>query len=112
VREQRVPFAMGLGGPGAEVGRSVFVIPPEAFKAKRARVVILNDVAWSIIEAQRRKHPIWVFPRVGKPVSTLAPARNSERIMASLELAGPSVATIFAWRRHRMLITCSSCWCR
>jgi hypothetical protein len=26
-----------------EIGRSVFVIPPEAFKAKRAHVVILNE---------------------------------------------------------------------
>src|ERR1700694_575272 len=32
--------------PIPEVGRSVFVIPPEAFKAKRAHVVILNDAAW------------------------------------------------------------------
>src|ERR1700681_1365967 len=31
--------------PVPEVGRSVFVIPPEAFKAKRAHVVILNDAA-------------------------------------------------------------------
>ena len=35
-----------------EVGRSVFVIPPEAFKSKRAHVVVLNDIAWSI---SRRK---------------------------------------------------------
>ena len=45
-----------------EVGRSVFVIPPQAFKAGRAHVVILNDAAWSIIQAQRGLHPIWVFP--------------------------------------------------
>ena len=48
--------------PVPEVGRGVFVIPPEAFKTKRPHVVILNDVAWSIIESQRGKHPIWVFP--------------------------------------------------
>ena len=54
-----------------EVGRSVFVIPPEAFKSKRAHVVILNDVAWSIIEAQRGEHPIWVFPYRDKPVATM-----------------------------------------
>jgi len=48
-----------------EVGRSVFVIPPEAFKSKRAHVAILNDAAWSIIEEQRGKHPIWVFPHGG-----------------------------------------------
>ena len=28
-----------------EVGRSVFVVPPEAYKTRRAHVVILNDVA-------------------------------------------------------------------
>ena len=49
-----------------EVGRSVFVIPPEAFKTKRPHVVILNDVAWSIVEAQRSLDPIWVFPFRGR----------------------------------------------
>jgi integrase len=33
--------------------------------------VILNDVAWSIIEAQRSLHPIWVFPFRGKPINTI-----------------------------------------
>jgi len=32
-----------------EVGRSVFVIPPEAYKTRRAHVVVLNDVTWSVI---------------------------------------------------------------
>ena len=54
-----------------ELGRSVFVIPPEAFKTKRPHVVILNDVAWSIIEAQRSLHPIWLFPFRGKPINTI-----------------------------------------
>jgi integrase len=54
-----------------EVERSVFVIPPEAFKAKRAHVVILNDAAWSIIKEQRGKDPIWVFPHRGRPVATM-----------------------------------------
>lgn len=49
-----------------EPGRSVFVIPSEAFKTKRPHVVILNDVAWSIIRSQRGKHPIWVFPYRGR----------------------------------------------
>ena len=49
----------------------MFVIPPEAFKTKRPHVVILNDVAWSIIEAQRSLHPIWVFPFRGKPINTI-----------------------------------------
>src|ERR1700730_7568289 len=41
--------------PVPEVGRSVFVIPREAFKTNRPHVAILNDIAWSIIEAQRRQ---------------------------------------------------------
>lgn len=57
--------------PVPEVGRSVFVIPPESFKGKRAHVVILNDAAWSIVQSQRRKHPIWVFPYRGKPINTM-----------------------------------------
>jgi integrase len=33
--------------------------------------VILNDVAWSIIEAQRGVHPIWVFPFRGGRINTM-----------------------------------------
>jgi integrase len=54
-----------------EVGRSVFVIPPEAFKARRSFVVVLNDVAWSIVQTQRGEDPIWVFGYRGKPLGTL-----------------------------------------
>lgn len=54
-----------------ELGRSVFVIPPEAFKTRRPHVVILNDVAWSIVEAQRSLHPIWVFPYCGRRINTM-----------------------------------------
>ena len=54
-----------------EVGRSVFVIPPEAFKSKRPHVVVLNDVAWSIIESQRGRHPVWVFPYRGRRIGTM-----------------------------------------
>ena len=54
-----------------EVGRSVFVIPPRAFKSNRAHVAVLNDVAWAIVQAQRGLHPIWVFPYRGRCVSTM-----------------------------------------
>src|ERR1700680_3920049 len=57
--------------PVPEVGRSVFVIPPRAFKSNRAHVAVLNDVAWSIVQAQRGLHPIWVFPYRGRCVSTM-----------------------------------------
>ena len=73
--------------PVPEIGRSVFVIPPEAFKSKRAHVIILNDIAWSIIESQRGLHPIWVFPYRGRPVSTMnntawQRARREERLQS------------------------------
>src|SRR6266567_2247295 len=54
-----------------ELGRSMFVIPPEAFKTKRPHVVILNDIAWSIVEAQRSLHPTWVFPFRGRRINTM-----------------------------------------
>jgi integrase len=54
-----------------ELKRSVFVIPPEAFKTKRPHVVVLNDVAWSIVEAQRSLHPIWVFPFRGRRINVM-----------------------------------------
>ena len=44
-----------------EIGNSVFVSPPDALKSKRAHVVILNDMAWSIIQAKRGAHAIAVF---------------------------------------------------
>jgi integrase len=57
--------------PVPEIGRRVFVIPPEAFKSKRAHVAILNDIAWSIVEEQRGQHPAWVFPYRGKALATM-----------------------------------------
>jgi integrase len=44
-----------------EVGRSVFVVPAAEFKSKRAHVLVLNDVAWRIVQEQRGKHTEYVF---------------------------------------------------
>jgi integrase len=33
--------------------------------------VILNDVAWSVIQTQRRRHAVWVFPYPGRRVRTM-----------------------------------------
>jgi integrase len=73
--------------PVPEVGRGVFVIPREAFKTNRPHVAILNDIAWSIIEAQRGQHPIWVFPYQDKRVSTM---NNTawQRARSEVSLAG------------------------
>lgn len=76
--------------PVPEIGRSVFLIPPEAFKSKRPYVVILNDAAWSIIEAQRGKHPIWVFPYRGKAIDTM----NNTAWQTARRLAGLRAARI------------------
>ena len=54
-----------------EIDRSVFVVPAEAFKSKRDHVVVLNDAAWSIVQAQRGLHPIWVFPFRGQRIATM-----------------------------------------
>lgn len=47
--------------PVPEIGRSVFVVPASEFKSKRPHVLILNDVAWSIVEGERGKHKEYVF---------------------------------------------------
>lgn len=43
----------------------------QAFKSRRAHVVILNDAAWSIIETQRGKHPVRVFSYRGERVERM-----------------------------------------
>lgn len=47
--------------PVPELKRSVFVIPPEVFKSNRAHVLVLNDVAWDIVNRQRGRHKEHVF---------------------------------------------------
>jgi integrase len=57
--------------PVPEIGRSVFVIPSDSYKSNRDHVVILNDAAWSIVQAQRGLHPVWVFPYEGRRIGTM-----------------------------------------
>jgi integrase len=47
--------------PVPELQRSVFVIPASEFKGQRPHVLILNDVAWSIVEKCRGQHDEHVF---------------------------------------------------
>lgn len=54
--EQRVPEL-----DTESIKRSVFVLPGDAVKNLGARVVVLNDVAQSVIEGQRGLHPRFVF---------------------------------------------------
>jgi integrase len=47
--------------PVPELKRSVFVVPPEHFKSDRHHVLVLNDVAWKIVEECRGMHDEFVF---------------------------------------------------
>jgi hypothetical protein len=44
-----------------ELQRGVFVVPAAVFKDKRDHVLVLNDAAWSIVEACRGQHGEFVF---------------------------------------------------
>lgn len=83
--------------PVPELQRSVFVIPATEFKGKRNHVLILNDAAWSIVEACRGRHRQFVFVYRRERVKNfhLEPAMEYERI-----------ATInnTAWQRARELV--------
>lgn len=49
-----------------ELGTSVFIIPGDQVKNREDRLVVLNDVAKSVIEARRGIHPRWVFTYRGR----------------------------------------------
>lgn len=58
--------------PIPEVGVSVFDIPRENVKGrKRGRVLVCNTVAQSIIESQRSKDDVYVFPYQGHRIETM-----------------------------------------
>lgn len=68
--------------PVPEVQRSVFVVPASEFKSKRAHVLILNDVAWRIVQEQRGRHGEFVFVYRRERVVNLdkAPAMKYRRV--------------------------------
>jgi integrase len=47
--------------PVPELKRSVFVVPAACFKSGRQHVMVLNDVAWAIVERRRGMHDEFVF---------------------------------------------------
>ena len=52
-----------------ELDTRVFIIPGEFVKNKDDRLVVLNDVALSVVESQRGKHPTHVFAFRARPVT-------------------------------------------
>jgi integrase len=51
-----------------ELGTSVFIIPRWRVKNGEDRLVVLNRIAWSVIDARRGKHAKYVFTFKGKPI--------------------------------------------
>jgi integrase len=65
-----------------ELGRSVFVVPAEFFKTQRKHVMVLNDVAWAIVQRRRGKHKTFVFTytppgQIGKLPERMVTQNNS-----------------------------------
>ncbi|WP_051901461.1 tyrosine-type recombinase/integrase [Methylotenera sp. L2L1] len=96
-----------------ELNTSVFIVPAKfggrngkgGVKNQEDRVVVLNRVASSVIEAQRGKHPIYVFPVDGKPMHRMnnsawdsATARAAEKL--ALEEGKPVNEEFFHLRVH------------
>ena len=54
--EQRIPEL-----DTSEIKRTVFLLPETVTKNKEARIVVLNDIAQSIVEEVRGQHPVYVF---------------------------------------------------
>ena len=54
--EQKVP----------ELDRSIFIIPGRLVKNREDRLVVLNDVAWNVVNELRRKHSEYVFTYNGQ----------------------------------------------
>lgn len=54
-----------------ELETSVFLIPPERVKNREERLVVLNRVARSVVDARRGTHPEFVFTYRGNPVGNM-----------------------------------------
>lgn len=50
---------------------SVFIIPGNFVKNSDDRLVVLNQVASSVVDSQRGKHDAYVFTYQGKPVQRM-----------------------------------------
>jgi integrase len=54
-----------------ELGCSVFILPEEITKNGEERVLVLNRVARNVLEAQRGRHPEYVFSFRGRPLTRM-----------------------------------------
>jgi hypothetical protein len=61
--------------------------------------VVLNDVTWSIVKAQRSLHPLWVFPYRGRRINTM---NNNGWQEARRDAGLPLVASMIFATRSRV----------
>jgi len=54
-----------------ELGTSVFIVPGQYVKNGEDRLIVLNKIAASVVEAQRRKRATHVFAYRGKPIARM-----------------------------------------
>jgi len=54
-----------------ELGTFVFIVPGQYVKNADERLVVLNRIASSVVEAQRGRHPTHVFAYEGKPMARM-----------------------------------------
>ncbi len=57
--------------PVDDSGGTVFIIPGERVKNRQDRLIILNDIARSVVEQARGQHPVYVFTYRNKPVTRM-----------------------------------------
>jgi integrase len=84
-------------------GVTVFILPPENHKAGHKsgmeRLVILNRVAQSIVEAQRGKHETHVFLFRGKPIQRIVnTAWDKAREVTGIDISAHSLRHTFGQR--------------
>ena len=71
--------------PVPELGTSIFLIPAVRVKNREERLVVLNQVALSVVEERRGVHPEYVFTYKGNPVQKMnSSAWRKARIRAGL----------------------------
>ncbi|MZH15637.1 MAG: tyrosine-type recombinase/integrase [Nitrospinae bacterium] len=54
-----------------ETGIHYFFIPGEEHKNGEDRIVVLNDIALTVVEQCRGEHPTYIFTYKGKPVGNI-----------------------------------------
>jgi len=68
-----------------QLATSVFIIPGQRVKNGDERLVVLNRIAWSVVNARRGQHPTHVFAYEGKPLARmLTAAWKRARLRAGL----------------------------